>query len=942
MDSDRWSRLERIFDSVVDLPAGNQEPLLQRECEDDPALLDELRRLLARARSGQESQSNKLFEAIHAVASIPRESDHLPQETSGGPNDPAGGWLGKRLGAYRIVREIGRGGMGVVFEAIREDSEFDKRVALKVAPNAAFSPEFSERFRAERQILARLEHPNIARMLDGGTTAEGVSYFAMEFVDGVPIDEYATSRALTIRQRIGLFLQVCDAVEYAHQNLTVHRDLKPSNILVTKEGSVRLLDFGIAKVLDALDTSKTSTALAPATPGFCSPEQWLGEPITTRTDVYSLGLVLYCLLTGSNPRSSDSKTPAALHREICEEETPLPSVTALAKGDKALARELRSDLDTIVQVATHKQPERRYGSAAALGEDLRRYLDSMPIRARANSTIYQTQRFIRRHWLPVTAGATLLIALIGGIVSTRYQAQRAERRFQQVRKIANRLLVDVQNEIRNLAGSTKAQQIVIQTGVEYLDGLAKEAAGDPALQVELANGYLEVAQMSYAYGQLSNANPELAKTYYQKAKTIVDGLDPTTRSGLAGSMITSRVYQSLGGFLCETGRQGEALPLLRYAIEVTEAAYKRFPEAIDLLEVMSGAYSVLVVNFEGKPASLQALPRYLEISELRVARTPQSAMAKSDLGVAYSQAGKSALEDEGDRVSARMYFRKYIDLLRQSLAAEPDNTSMHRNLMLAWANLGDTALGTLNSNSHTGPYSRRVEIPEKDRREALQAYREALEQAKWRLGRDPGVAAVQMDLAIVQGRGTSGLSAQPADARLAIRTLEGSIDLLKKVEKEHPDAAVRFRLEFEGAMAVRWGQVGDTARAEAQWQEAESFYRNQVARSPENYSLSSLMLRIYRGWFEEKLAQGAVPQAIAIAQRALKEADEMPSRYGSTVPRAASWPPRVRDWFAPLLSDKSSADQMKRESRQMWREFAKRTDLPRDLTKEAEAALAAH
>jgi serine/threonine protein kinase len=944
MELDRWSRLERIFDLVVDLPADRQEPILLKECEDDPALLDELRRLLARAQSREATQSNKFYEAIHAVASIPREPrQNATRATPDGINTGSGGWIGRRLGAYRIVREIGRGGMGVVFEATREDSEFDKRVALKVALNAAFSPEFSERFRAERQILARLEHPNIARMLDGGTTPEGVSYFAMEYVDGVPIDEYATSHGLNVHRRIGLFLQVCDAVEYAHQNLTVHRDLKPSNILVTAEGSVRLLDFGIAKVLDALDTSKTSTALGPATPGFCSPEQWLGEPVTTRTDVYSLGLILYCLLTGSNPRSSDAKTPAALHREICEEETPAPSVTALANGDKALARELRSDLDTIVQVATHKKPERRYGSAAALGEDLRRYLDSMPIRARANSTIYRAQRFMRRHWLPLVGAATVLIALIGGIVSTRYQAQRAERRFQQVRKLANRLLVDVQSEIRNLASSTKAQQVVIETGIEYLDGLAKEAGDDPALQLELANGYLEVAEMSYSNVQLSLSNREQAKTYYQRAKSIVDGLDPDTRSGLAGATVTSQTYQSMGIFLCHTGNESEALPLFRHAIEVAEAAYKRSPESIDALDLLSLAYSALVVNLDGEQAAVQALPRYLEVSELRVAKNPQSAVAKSDLGVAYSQAGRIALADDGDPESARRYFRKYVDLLSQSLKAEPDNTNMRRNLMLAWAKLGDTALGSMNANSYDGPFVvRRIEIPEKDRREALDAYREAHEQAKWRSSRDPGVPAVLMDLAIVQGRGTFGLPAQPADARLAIRTLEGSIDLLKRVEKEHPDTAIRFRLEFEGSLAARLGQVGDKARAQAQWQATESLFREQIARSPGNYSLGPAILRIYRGWFEEKTALGDVAQADAISRRALQVAEEVASRLGSTNARAASWPPRVRDWFAPLLRDKSAAEQMKRESLRMWQEFSKRSDVPRDLAKEAELALAAH
>ena len=244
---------------------------------------------------------------------------------------------GARFGPYRVVGEIGRGGMGVVFEAERDDGTFAKRVALKVATFAAWSPEFLHRFRDERQILARLEHPHIARLLDGGTSDDGVPYFAMEFVEGVPITAYAAARRQSVTERLRLFLQVCEAVEYAHQNLVIHRDLKPGNILVAGD-SVRLLDFGISKLMEGRDAAATATGLLPFTPAYCSPEQLRGEPVTTRTDVYALGLVLFEILTGARAQPVDTTSPVALEHTIVETPVPAPSVTLQAAGDAAGAR----------------------------------------------------------------------------------------------------------------------------------------------------------------------------------------------------------------------------------------------------------------------------------------------------------------------------------------------------------------------------------------------------------------------------------------------------------------------------------------------------------------------------------------------------------------------------------------------------------------------------
>ena len=326
----------------------------------------------------------------------------------GGPPAGATG-LGGISAPTAIIREIGRGGMGMVFEACRDDAEYDKTVALKVAPDWQDQEPWNERFRNERQILARLEHPNIARLLDGGTD-DGIPYFAMEYIRGTPITEWARERGLSIRERINLFRQVCAAVHYAHENLIVHRDLKPANILVDQNDTPKLLDFGIATLLRPIGEDATLTTGARLwTPDYTSPEQVRGGAVTVRTDVYSLGLLLYELLLDERAQIADVSSPLALDRSICETDHALPSLRAAARGDKSLSQRLRGDLDTIVAMAIRKEPERRYRSAEALGTDLARFLDHRAVEARPSTARYRMSKWVRRH--SVSAVAALLVAV---------------------------------------------------------------------------------------------------------------------------------------------------------------------------------------------------------------------------------------------------------------------------------------------------------------------------------------------------------------------------------------------------------------------------------------------------------------------------------------------------------------------------------------------------
>jgi serine/threonine protein kinase/tetratricopeptide (TPR) repeat protein len=359
----------------------------------------------------------------------------------------------RRIGPYKVLREIGRGGMGTVYLAARADDQYQKRVAIKVV-RGLDSAEVVRHFRRERQILAGLDHPNIARLLDGGTTEDGLPYFAMQFVEGIPIDRFCDEHKLSVRERLELFQGVCAAVQHAHRNLVVHRDIKPGNILVTTEGLPMLMDFGIAKLLNPEIAGEVPTATGLAmTPDYASPEQARGGPITTATDVYSLGVVLYELLTGHRPYRLRSREPLEVLKAVCEEEPERPS-TAVGRTEERtlpdgtarattaesvsrtregtpdrLRRRLRGDLDNIVLMALRKEPQRRYGSVEAVSEDLRRYLEGLPVKAHRATAWYRASKFVRRHAFGVAAGVAVLILVVGfgvsmAVLSARVTAER--------------------------------------------------------------------------------------------------------------------------------------------------------------------------------------------------------------------------------------------------------------------------------------------------------------------------------------------------------------------------------------------------------------------------------------------------------------------------------------------------------------------------------------
>jgi serine/threonine protein kinase len=415
---------------------------------------------------------------------------------------------GERFGPYQLGPLLGRGGMGAVFRAERVDGELHQTVAIKIAERDWIDPRAFERFRVERQILASLVHPNIARLLDGGTRDDGLPYLVMEFVDGLRLDQYCEQHGLPLDARLRIFLPLCDAVDYAHRKLIVHRDLKPANVLVTAEGVPKLLDFGIARVLDTGFDARTQTVIL--TPDFASPEQVRGEEVTTSADVYGLGAVLYHLLTGRAPHAVEGLSPYELQRAICDT-PPTPP------GD--IRPDLRGDVQNILLKALDPEPTARYGSARELGADIERYLDHRPVIASPHGPWYRLRRFVRRHTLATAVAAIAALALATSTGVSLYEARRARQGFAQVRELANHFIFDFEKSIRFIPGTLAARRMVADTARQYLASLAADARGDPSLTSELAESLRSLSRV-----ELSAARSEAALKDLEQAVTLLRGV----------------------------------------------------------------------------------------------------------------------------------------------------------------------------------------------------------------------------------------------------------------------------------------------------------------------------------------------------------------------------------------------------------------------------------
>jgi serine/threonine protein kinase/tetratricopeptide (TPR) repeat protein len=703
MDAERWQRLNEVFQDALALDPGERSAFIAQACAGDESLRLESEELL---RAHEQAELD-----LYAI-------DRLGLSGLSEPESPS--LVGVHLGAWRISNEIGRGGMGSVWLADRVDGQFEQHVAIKVIKRGMDTAQVLERFRAERRILASFDHPNIARLIDGGTTDDGLPYFVMEHIQGQPIDEYADERWLSIRERLELFLQVCDAVSYAHQRLIVHRDIKPQNILVTTSGVPKLLDFGIAKMLQEADDQRTHTVSSfhLLTPDYASPEQVERLPTTTQADVYSLGVVLYELLTGRSPYrprtwsardvcesvlSSDVERPSAAI-DLPPEETPKRRPPAVdrtsATGIDSLDRlrgQLRGDLDAIVLTALRKDRERRYASVEQFAGDVRRHLNGLPVRARPDSLWYRGAKFVRRNRVAVTAGALVAVTLVGGAIATAWQARearvqaklaqeaqgRAERRFIEVRKLANALLFEYHDAIKDLPGATAVRARLVRDALDYLNGLAQEVAGDASLQRELALAYRKVAEVQgMAVGSASFGDTAGAIEGHRKSLAILEPLlaanpdNPMAQRDLADGTL------QLAKLLAQTEDQAEALAHARRAGSLYEPLVSASARNLDLRLALANSYDVIgTISLEsGKPRdALEIHRRQLDLLESAPPLDQESPALRRALSIAYQHTA-DAQGTFGDLPSALESHRRSLRL-RSALSAEFPYNADYRRLV---------------------------------------------------------------------------------------------------------------------------------------------------------------------------------------------------------------------------------------------------------------------
>jgi tetratricopeptide (TPR) repeat protein/tRNA A-37 threonylcarbamoyl transferase component Bud32 len=661
MSAREWEAITELFHAALDQPVPQRDTFLENACAGDTALLASVRRLLA----AHETASGFLgTPAIADALAVLDASESTP--------------VGTLIGPYRIVREIGRGGMGAVYLAERADDQFTKQVAIKLIKRGMDTDGVLRRFRDERQILADLEHPNVARLLDGGTTTDGRPYFVMEYVDGRPIDRYCAGRAIGIADRLRLFLLVCGAVSYAHQRLVVHRDIKPSNVLVTEDGTPKLLDFGIAKLMrpGTSDAPDTLSAVSAMTPEYASPEQLRSQRVDAISDMYSLGALLYELLAGRPPYVFTSRAPGEVAAVIEATDPMAPSAVA---GER-IRRQLRGDIDTIVLKAIACARERRYQSVEQLAEDLRCHLEGRPIAARKDAAMYRAAKFVRRNAVAVAAAVLVAATLVGGIAATTWQAVKARRESQRADAQAaaaravteflqNDLLAQAAARAQAGAGATADPNLTVRTALDRAsDRVAGRFANEPL--IESAIRY--TIGVTYSdLGLLAQSQPHLERALELRRRTLGPA-DPETL----------KTARRLGWVLHLEGHNQAAEPILTDVL--AQQQRQSGPNNGEVAETLNMLASTLSSSGRRREAT-DVMVRVVEIErQLYGAEHPETLIAMNNLAVTYS--------NEGRYGEAEAIGKSLVEIKRRTLGSDDPSTLMSmNNLALAYRNQGKFA-----------------------------------------------------------------------------------------------------------------------------------------------------------------------------------------------------------------------------------------------------------
>ena len=697
--TERWARIGEIFDAALREPLERRAAFLERACGGDGDLEADVRSLLA----------------SHEEAGGFLETGKRPQHMTW--TDPHGiPEAGQTIGSWKVVRALAEGGMGIVFLVERRDGQFQQRGALKFIRQGLATDEMVRRFRRERQILASLDHPNVARLLDGGTTPEGLPWLVMEYVDGVPLYEWCSERAPTLRERLRLFLGLCGAVEAAHRRLILHRDIKPSNVLVTPEGTPRLLDFGVAKIFSRdgiVPETDLTTLRAPLTPEYASPEQLRGDEVTTSTDVYSMGVLLYELITGVRPYPTRAEGAAELVRSVLEKDPVRPSTAAGGTGAAAasgterapatrnlpspptggsgsLSRALSGDLDNIVLKALSKETTRRYGSIEELAADLKRHLDGRPVDARPSTWTYRTSKFVRRNRVAVTMGVVATITILTAAAfsfwsatEARQERALAERRLRDVAAMANTVLWDVSEELSKIPGTTPSREKVLDTATRYLNGIAQEGVRDTALVRTLADAFDKLGTVqgqawSANVGRSQEAYRSLRKAYELREQLLAS--DPAHEEYAVDVAVSATKLCNYGrehGKIEEAARMSARASELMATLRAAHPDVRRYRINTPRMLHNDGLTRIEAGDVEGGLAQIQrGIVEFASLADWEPSE-PAHRLALAQATTGYAEA---LVLRPGNADSALAVLARAGDILSALLAEEPGDPELLRRV----------------------------------------------------------------------------------------------------------------------------------------------------------------------------------------------------------------------------------------------------------------------
>jgi non-specific serine/threonine protein kinase/serine/threonine-protein kinase len=783
MDSELWRRVKALAADAWERPPADRADYVAARCGDDDGLRREVLSLIGAMEHAGDRLDAPALDAS-GVAEMARVVD-----------DHRSVLIGDRLGPWTLVREVGQGGMGTVYLAERAGAEFGQRAAVKIVRGGGADDLLVRRFRDERRILATLEHPHIARLIDGGATPHGLPYVVMEYVEGLPIDLYCEQHALDFRRRIDLFRRVCQAVHYAHQHLIVHRDIKASNILVTADGVPKLLDFGIAKVLEREGPAE-ATIVRMITPESASPEQLRGEPITTATDVYALGVLLYRLATGRSPYRLTSGSDAELIDAVCVQEPVSPGT-------------IDADVDRIILKALRKDPERRYGGADQLSDDLQRSLEGRPVLAAPDSRAYRMRKFVTRHRLSLAAAALVVLAIAGGSAATIWQARvaarerdRAGRQFNAVRTLAGSVLGELHDAVATLAGSTPARELLLRRATEYLDTLSREASGSADLQRELAAGYRRLAQVQGTPGLSNVGDVDAAVTSYRKAVALLEPLaarggETRDRAALANAYVSLASMETSLEERRALNRQAVAL------LEAVPAAERTRPDVI--------ATAVRVWYFVGRERltakqyedAYDAFVRDVEAAEAALTLEPESPAAGRNLALALQQLG-TTLEMLKRRDEAIAAYRRALALDRDRAGRLKDSADARLDLSFSYGALGAALMSSGDIDGAREQYQQAIALrqavadadPDNDR--ATQALAYGHQRMAWVEGKggnvDAAVASHERALIVYRQRADAHPERDHLWSQYSDALFQSAGALVELLERHPPPGRVRRQL----------------------------------------------------------------------------------------------------------------------------------------------------